>query len=221
MANRWEDVEDLFLKTAEDDLLIDGVVQPALAAFAGDQLRFLAWLRWFPKGQYEEPFIELLSLAMPLDADRLAVSLSGRAWSLDDPIPPVTEDVDLRQRALVLHSVDGGRGRPRTTSVLRPFDLVDGRVEWGERLEQSNVAGWIPEALELSVRRRRRLATSVDEIRKQAERVVNLGHSLYLAPEVAARLLPAGPPRDMGSRGPGRGRAPHRHRARVRRSRRA
>jgi hypothetical protein len=188
MADRWEDVEALLVSVAQLDIEEDVWVRPALVAFAGDHLRFMAWLRPHPKGEYHDPFTELLSLAMPLDADRLAVSISGRAWSLRDPIVPATRDVDLRQRVLIVYTVDGVGRRPRAAAALHPFEVADGGVVWQDRQELPGGEGWIPEVLELSVRERHRLRTTDGMIRSQADRVVRLGHDLHVSAEVAVRL---------------------------------
>lgn len=185
----FEDVEQLFVAAAQQDLERCDEVTPAFAAFCGDRERFLAWLRPFPKGGHGDPVIEVVSLAAALDADRLVLAMSGRAWSLDDPIPPVTDDVDLRQRVLVLHLVDGAQGRPRSWSVLRPYDLADGRVSWGARRRLDEGAGWVAQVLETAVRDRHRLRAPEHLIRQQVERLVDLGHDVYLAPDLVERLL--------------------------------
>lgn len=188
MANRWEDVDELFVRSATDDLVQRGEIQPALAAFAGDRLRFLAWIRPFEKGAYHKPLIELYALAGPLDADRIAVSMPARAWSLKDPIPPVSADADLRQRVLVVHLVDGSHGRPRCSSILHPFEEGDEGPSWQEPQRLPGGEGWIFAATELAVTKRTSLRTSDREIRKQAIRVSRLGHDLYLATDLHDRL---------------------------------
>lgn len=201
MANRWEDVEDLLFDGARADVEdCCGEVHPCLVAFAGPHLRFIADVRPFPKGQYHHPLIELLALAMPLDADRLALSLSGRASSLDDPIAPVLPGgPDLRQRVVILHFVDGARGRPRVHTVFHPFDRDDdGATTWQAALRlDDEPLGWIPEVLRVSAQQRGKLRASDARIREQAERCVTLGHDLFLPPDLGARLRPAAnrPPR--------------------------
>ncbi|MGH3666294.1 MAG: hypothetical protein ACRDU8_09470 [Egibacteraceae bacterium] len=192
MINRWEDLEELLVAEASEDLRDSGEVRPALSAFRGDDLLFLAWLRPFATGAYADPLIELCALAMPLDADRLALSISGRVWSLDDPIPPVTEGADLRQRALVVHVVDGAGDTLQSHSAIHPYDLSHGDVSWAEPRRLEGGDGWICGALEIAVRDRARLRADAGEIRKQAARVDRLGHELYLPPEILLELLPAG-----------------------------
>ena len=216
---RWADAERVLVELAELELagreLAEGseTVTPCLMAFAGEQLRFTAFLREFDKGAYHSPMIELLALATPLDADRLAFAISGRAWSLRDPIAPVTDDVDLRQRVLCIELVDGTRGRPQRTSVLLPFDLLPllpgasaepgppgtlgplQRPVWGERQALPGGEGWIGSALALAVstRARRRMRAPDAEIARQARRVGLLGHELYLEEALAERLVRAAP----------------------------
>jgi hypothetical protein len=191
MATGWSEIEELLVGLAGDDLAEQGEVHPTLVALTGDTLAFLAFLRPFEKGCYADPMIELLALAMPLGCDRLALSIGGRVWSLEDPIPPVSDHVDLRQRALVLYYVEGTEPAV-SDSVLHPFDLVDGEVVWSPPVGDLGTAeGWIPEALRLAVQRRGELATGDAEIRRQAARCQQLGHEVHLGPEVAERLLAA------------------------------
>lgn len=189
MANRWEDIDDLFVQWAAEDLEETGEIRPGLAAFAGERPRFLAWLRPFPKGAYHKPLIELFALAGPLDADRLAVSMPARVWSLDDPIPPVSADGDLRQRALVVHLVDGACGQPRGVTVFHPFQQDDDGPSWQEPRRLSGGEGWVFSATELAITSRKRLRATDADIREQAVRVSRLGHDLYLATDVHDRLV--------------------------------
>jgi hypothetical protein len=191
MARDWTDVEELLVGLAGDDLENSGEVHPALAAFTGDTLAFLAFLRPFEKGCYADPMIELLALAMPLGCDRLALSMGGRVWSLDDPIPPVADGVDLRQRAVVLHLVDGAEPEA-SDSALHPFELTDAGVRWSPPVRDlGRMDGWLAEALRIAVERHADLRTGDEEIRRQAARCERLGHEVHLGVEVAERLLAA------------------------------
>lgn len=194
MGKRWEDMEQVFVQVAADDLETCGEVTPALAAFTGERLRFCAWLRPFAKGAYRDPLIELLALAVPLHADRLVFSIAGRVWSLDDPVPPVSADGDLRQRVLTLHVVDGAGDAVTSSSVLYPFDLAGRRVRWQEPRRLGAGEGWIPGALAAVVRERHRLRPGAADIGEQARRVVDLGHQLFLAEDILERLLSGGVP---------------------------
>lgn len=191
MTHRWHDAEALLVDAATEDLSEVGEVQPALIAFAGAMLRFVAWLRPFPGGGHHEPVIELLALAGPLDCDRLMLSLGGRLWQADRP-PPVDVGGDHRQRAIVIHAVDGADGAPRAWSALHPF-TVDGRGEpaLGERRAAGPARGWVGDALLAAVCHRGRLRASWAAIAEQATRVDALGHVLYLPPDVVALLADA------------------------------
>lgn len=190
MPRHWHDVEHFTVEMATRDLERRGEVTPLLVAFTGEEQRFLAFLRWFPKGAYADPMIELLALAIALDADRLAVALTGRLTSLDDPVPPVTDAGDLRQRALGVEYVDGAGGPLRQHTILHPFDVTEGRVTWGEAMRLSGGQGWIPSALRAAVAARGRLAAAATDgdIRVQATRCVALGHELYLAAPLRDQL---------------------------------
>lgn len=186
----WEERREFLTEEATLDLEFGVDVRPGFLAFAGPHLLFVAFLRAFLKGRHMDAVIELLALAAPLDADRLAMSIGARAWSLDDPIPPVLPGVgDLRQRVLVIEEVDGSAGRPKSCSLARPWTLEDGRVHWGEPLESTEMTGPLGQALQLAVQRRRQLSTDTAAIRAQAERCAHLGHLVALAEPVSDRLL--------------------------------
>jgi len=186
----WEERQEFLMEEAAFDLECGVDVRPGFVAFAGPELLFVAFLRSFLKGHHMDAVIELLALAAPLDADRLAMSIGARAWSLDDPIPPVLPGVgDLRQRVLVIEEVDGSTGRPRARSVAHPWTLEKGHVRWSEPLESTEMMSPLSQTLQLAVRRRRQLATDTTSIRAQAERCARLGHLIALAEPVNDRLL--------------------------------
>lgn len=195
MTNRWEDAEELLVAAADDDLCRGDTVQPAFVAFAGASLRFIAWLRPFAEGQHAEPLIELFALAGPLDCDRLMCSFAGRAWSLEDPIPPVTAGADLRQRVLVISAVDAADGDPRSWGAVHAFDLGTDGPTWGERRVLQGGEGWIPRAMEALVRRRDDMRAPLEEVARQARRVAALGHDLHLPPDMVALLAAHAPER--------------------------
>ncbi|MBW3578545.1 MAG: hypothetical protein KY462_12550 [Actinobacteria bacterium] len=192
MRARWEDAERFLEATAELDLRAEGQVRPSLVAFDGEQLLFVAWPRPFDEGRYHAPLVELLALAAPLGADRLAAALPGRAWSFADPIPPVVDGVgDLRQRVLAIESVDAHRHPARRESIVRPFDLLDGEVRWHEPLRPGPSESWIGRALETAATTlRRRMRGSQHHVAvDQATRCLDLGHELAFSQPVAERLL--------------------------------
>lgn len=190
MITTWHDVQRFAVVSATEDLDQRGEVHPVLLAFTGDDLSFLAYLRWFPKGAYHDPMIEVLSLASALGADRLAFATGGRLTSLDDPIPPVTVDGDLRQRALVVECVDGHDGPSSRHSTIHPFALVGGQVVWEDPVHLTDGQGWIALAMEAMVEHRGELAALAtnEDARAQALRCVALGHELHLGPCARARL---------------------------------
>jgi hypothetical protein len=185
----WDHTEDLLLELAENDLAATGEVAPCLMAFGGERALLSAFLRPFPKGGYQQPMIEVLALTGALEADRLAMSLGGRVWSLHDPIPPVAHGHgDPRQQAVVIECVDGTVDPPRSTTLLAAYKLESTRVCWGERACLEGATGWISSALALSVARRDQLAAPMTAVRDQLARCDALGHDLYLASAVSDGL---------------------------------
>lgn len=186
--NEWKRVEDALIASAESDLQSHGGVDPVLVAFRGADLQFFAWLRPFEKGDYADPLLELCALAMTLSADRLALGMGGRLSSMHDPIPPVHEQGDLRQRSLVLNFVDATDGHVRAYDVLRPYDLDGSTVSWHDRMPLEGGQGWIHHTLQTCVEKRPSRPTSTNGIRRQARRVERLGHKLYVSPELMEQL---------------------------------
>jgi hypothetical protein len=186
----WDEMERFMIAEAERDLAAGADVRPCFTAFAGQTPLVLAFVRPFPKGGYQQPLIELLALAAPLAADRLKLTITGRAWSMLDPIPPVDPQLgDLRQRVLVITSVDAHAGHSRSWSVLLPFDAADGTVTWGKRTHTTSGEGWIPHAFQKAVHMRRAFrGASIADLRAQATRCAALGHLVALGPTVAGRL---------------------------------
>lgn len=190
MDDSWASVDGVAVDLATMDLERCGEVQPLFVAYRGDEQRFFAFVRPFAKGAYADPIIELAALAMPLDADRLAFSITGRLTSLDDPIAPVAPGVDLRQRALVIEYADCATGQLVQYSVLHPFTLREGHVAWEPPVRLEDGQGWVRGALGVAVTQRAELARVADrtEIRYQARRCTRLGHELYLSEPVARDL---------------------------------
>lgn len=186
---RWEERWAYFLDEARRDLTSGEEVRPCLVVLAGEERLFLAFVRSFGRGGLYDAVVELLALAGALGADRLALSLPGRAWSLQDPVAPVVPGVaDLRQRVLVIEESDGTAGAPRGCTLAIPYDVEDGVVRWGEPLGGGQWVGSLAGALAGTIAARQRLRASDREVRRQAQRCVAAGHLLAVGPTLADRL---------------------------------
>ena len=190
----WDGRHGFFKAEATKDLLADAEVRGVLAAFLGEDPVCLIFLRSWAQGQHVDAVIEALALAVQLGADRVAVALPGRAWSLDDPIPPVLDGIgDLRQRVLVIDEADGTVHPPRVLSSAHAFD-IDGtgpkpRVRWGAPITATGATGLISEALEIWVRERAIWDhLSDDALARRAAQCTASGHLVAVAPVVARRL---------------------------------
>lgn len=182
---RWEDRRAYFLGEAARDIERGEDVRPCLVAMTGEDRLFLAFLRSFERGELFDALLELLALAGTLGADRLAMSLPGRAWSLQDPVPPVLPGVgDLRQRVLVIEEAAGAAG----STLAIPYEVIDGTVRWGDALGGGNWVGSLAGALLKTIEVRDRMRGPDLLIRRQAQRCVAAGHFLALGPTVADRL---------------------------------
>lgn len=188
MAARWEDVEEMLVAAAGDDLEEHDDVVPAMAAFAGDELLFVGWMRLFPPGEHHAAVLEICTLAVALGADRVAMSFGARVWSLTDPIPPVVPEGDLRQRAVTVHLVDGHAVPPREVHALRPFDVVDGTIRWQPRMAHGDLEGWIPDVLRQAAAPDRRTLRSERHVLTLLRWLTGQGHHVYLSAALGRRL---------------------------------
>ena len=179
----WDRLDELHRWYAELDAPDP---RPHLVGFAGDTAMVLVGLRPFAPGAYAGPLVEALALALPLGADRVSVALPGRAWSLEDPVVPVTDGADLRQRVLTQCTADGHRrDRPEVTMRLHPFDVAtddDRALVWAPSLDPGPGEGWIPDALATLVGARDRVGgdTGMDDLVRQLVRLERLGHEVLL-----------------------------------------
>lgn len=192
---RFDDAERVLLDLTRTDLELDGRAQPHLLAFAADRVVALVGVRPFGPGEALQALVEVLSLLLPLDVDRLALSLPGRAWSLEDPVVPVSDDIDLRTPVLLVILADGhDPDRPATVaSTLHPFRWTDDGWELDEPYRADDPAdGEVHRALKILLSERHELAASADALLLAAQlgRVLLLGHDLVLEPG-AMRLLGA------------------------------
>lgn len=186
---RWEEVERFLQDEAARDVVDGDAARPCVVAFRGAAPLMVAFLRHHAKGAYADPMIEVLTIAGGLGANRLMASFSGRAWSWDDPIPPVLPGVgDLRQRVVTIHRVDGAGSQLEAHDVIVPFTVAEDEVRWGERMEQEAAEGWIPQALRLTVEHRDELAAGGADIAAQVVRCDRLGHLVGLGPGISRRL---------------------------------
>jgi hypothetical protein len=192
----FEDAERFLSALVADDLAQGRGLAPTLLAFAGE--RPLGSVRLRPHGRdgLLAVVLEILALLLPLGTDRIVLALPGRAWSLADPIPPVTEEDDLRQRVVVVVAADAQGGPCRLRTRLHPF-TVDGRgrCTWLPQFEPDGpVDAPVLTALQVLLDRRAAVATTAEppaRIAARFGRVLLLGHELSLAPRTAQALLSA------------------------------
>lgn len=190
---RFEALPALLRELLLEDLTCGVAPAPMLVAHHGEVPLAIVVVRPFETGELGQAVLELLALLLPLGADRLVLSLPGRGWSNRDPVPPVCEEGDLRQRLVVTVSVDGSVGTTPTvtTEILTVEHDDDGAWQLGTPLD--------PELLEAPVvammgalvaeRHKLHLGSGHDEqVVAQLGRVLLLGHELALSPTADARL---------------------------------
>jgi hypothetical protein len=194
-VSTWDEAPGYLLELANRDLAASPVPLPSVVAFAGDRPMAVGVLRPFDGGGPVPALIELLALLLPLGVDRVALTLTGRAWSAEDPVPPVCDDGDLRQPVLVLVTADASHGPCTLTSELRAIQ-PDGDAAQGWRLSEALTGDELPEAplvdaLRILLDHRDELedGTSDQALLTQLGRILLLGHALVLAPEPAERLV--------------------------------
>jgi hypothetical protein len=191
VTSRWADDTDRLLTLASCDLTEGLPPRPTLTAYAGDEGIAVVGLRPFGPGELLHPLIELAALLLPLGADRFGLAVPGRAWSLDDPIPPVVDEVDLRATVLTVLRLDGhGRDEPRTEGTLFPYAVdASGTPAFGPALDVGWPEGPATDGLWTLVRGRAEVVcTSPVATVVQFARCLLRGHQVVLAPEVADHL---------------------------------
>ncbi|WP_336250108.1 hypothetical protein [Stomatohabitans albus] len=106
-------------------LVHHGFTHAMLCAHRGNDPLFLALLRPYPSGDHIVAIEEQLTLATALGANRIAFCSTGRAWSANDPVPPVCDDGDLRQRVVMVTQAALGHpstDTPTDTTYLWPLE---------------------------------------------------------------------------------------------------
>jgi hypothetical protein len=192
---RWEDREAFLQDEARRDLEACTGVRPCLVAMRGPEPLLVGFFRAFGPGRHLDPLVELLALAAPLEADRLAVSLPGVATRLDAAPakgrragPDGEPAREPQQRVLVIDEVDASAGEPAICTAAWPYTTGEKGLEWGVPLRADGGSGAMSAALAVAVARRRQLRAGPGELRAQAERCVRLGHLLALAPRIHQEL---------------------------------
>lgn len=189
----WEKVDDLLLAGAETDLYAGSTPLPTLAAFAGDTVVAYGVLRPFDERGPVPALVEILALLLPCEVDRIALLLPGRAWSLQDPVPPVCADGDLRPRVAVLITADGLQ-RP-CAPATRLLAVEPSESGYGPRLvdtgvDSREVEAPVVDALRILLDGRNAVVADTDssELIAQLGRVLLLGHEVALSPQLTERL---------------------------------
>jgi hypothetical protein len=188
----WDDVTDHLLALATLDLEDGLPPRPTLVAYEGERLVALVGMRPFGPGEVATALAELLGLLLPLGIDRVALGVPGRAWSLDDPIPPVIDDADLRRTVLTVLTADRRRGAPELDGWLFPYerDAEEGLV-WHDGRHVGPPDGPATEVLRSLLHRfrasRRGERPTTESVLRFARCVLH-GHAIQLAPELVEHL---------------------------------
>lgn len=155
-----------------------------VVGYRGEEPLVVIDLRPFPPGGVQTPMVEAMAGVLALGADRFGAALPGRAWSMDDPVVPVSEDGDLRQRVLMLTTARPDE--PVRTWIL-PFDLVGDELTWhAATLDEGPCEGWVPYALGVAVEAD--WQPDPDAAVLQLARCTSLGHHVMLSPAGATLL---------------------------------
>ncbi len=189
----WDDAEDLLLTGARADLDAGYTPLPTIAAFDGDEAVAYGVLRPLDERGPVPALVEVMALLLPCGVDRVALLLPGRAWSVDDPVPPVCEDGDLRARVVVLLQADGATAPCRPRTRLLSVEPAPGHGQWDlveAPVDSSEVEAPLVDAVRILLEGRDEMITGTDgyDLVAQLGRVLLLGHELALSPRLADRL---------------------------------
>jgi hypothetical protein len=190
---RWDDARTDLLALAAADLDVAATPAPTLLAFGGDEPLAIVTLRPFERDELVQALLEVLALLLPIGADRIALSLPGRAWRLDEPVAPVAPDLDLRRPVVVVTTADASQGPCATTTTVHPVHVDDDGWRWLGGFDAGTDDDGAPAvaAMRLLLDARDELSHGVGpdpRLAAQLGRVLLLGHVLALSPTAAAAL---------------------------------
>lgn len=176
--------EQLAQTLIELDVHLDDQPRHRLFGYHNNQPLAVIDLRPFPPGGIHQPLIEAVAALLALGATQLATALPGRAWSTNDPITPVCNDGDLRQRVVMMTTSQTNHDTP--TNWLIPYDITtnDGQptVQWHPPHNDTGpVEGWVPEALQIAAQAG--WDPDAQAAAHQLRRCQQLGHHILLAPD--------------------------------------
>ncbi len=175
----WDDVEAWLRQLAEDDMRHDGRIRPTLVAFATRRPLLMVRCRAFAAGEGAAALREILDIALPLGADRIAMSFGGRAWKVDGDARPRHDRSTLREILLIAVAERNSEGVD-LRCILHEID----RARCGPAIERSSdthpVAGWLPRTLTTALAARTGVPTSREVIAARAVHSITLGHQLHV-----------------------------------------
>lgn len=193
----WEQIHLTLAGDAQDDLRRHAgagddaagtrALRPVLVAFRDEDPLLWAWFRPMLPGDVQSPLIEVVTLAAGLRANRAAFGGLARAWSLNDPLPPVIDGLgDLRQKVFAVHLVDASGRRRMVRSLL--WLVRDGYLDGPVLDEAGGEHGLVARVLTAAFAGSG-LASDRDAVVAQLVRCQLLGHTLGLAPRVPRDLI--------------------------------
>jgi len=179
--HRWEDVEWWLRHLAADDLRTTGGVRPTLVAFAGRRPLLLVRCRAFADGEGAAAVREILDIAVPLGADRVAMSFGGSAWELHGPArSPKAHDPTVARDVVVIAVTQRGDDGVNTHCTLHSIERGRAGPVIAAAHDTSPVGGWLPATLTEALAARSAAPPSPEVITAQAMHSITLGHELHL-----------------------------------------
>lgn len=175
----WDDVEAWLRHVAEDDMRHDGCIRPTLVAFATHRPLLMVRCRAFAAGEGATALREILDIALPLGADRIAMSFGGRAWKVDGDARPRADRSTLRDILLIAVAERHDEG-VALHCTLHEIECA----RCGPAIERSSdthpVAGWLPRTLTSALAARTGVSASREVIAARAVHSITLGHELHV-----------------------------------------
>lgn len=185
MLGTWHDAGRMQRDLATIDARTTGEIGPRLIGFRDDQPLVLIALRPFAPGAALGPVVEALAFALPFGATQVSLALPSRAWSLEDPIPPVSDGVDLRQRVLMEMRAEAGA----FTSHLHPFELKERTITWEPTRDDLGMPeGQVAHALQAAVVAEHDWGHDPFAVVDQLVRLGTRGHEVALSARGELRL---------------------------------
>jgi hypothetical protein len=175
----WNDVDAWLRDIADRDLAATGGVRPTLVAFTAHRPLLMVRCRAFAPGDGAAALREMLDIAVPMGADRVAVSFGGTARTYGGGVGSPTRGPDAEVSETLLIAVAERRdGCVDLRCALHPLGRGGGRP--ARPTGPDPVGGWLARMLTDTLEVAPVVPLPPAVIAARAAQSITLGHELHL-----------------------------------------